>query len=233
MQLSLALLGLLAAPLTALPNPLPDVDSFGGAKTKINLRIEGPSSTIFEGPITTSPHNVTTPSGGTHKCDGTNNHANPYSGGTITTALDDAVSSWDGEWSTLYDDFFINSIEGFTHGNHKFWGLLVNWQFTTVGGCQHIVEKGDEVLIAYDAFSGGPILKASISDRKAKAGEGVTVTVVNGIDGAPVEGASVGGAKTDKDGKVVVKFEESGVQRLKAEKQGAIRSNEVEVWIVY
>ncbi|RPB03802.1 hypothetical protein L873DRAFT_1800315 [Choiromyces venosus 120613-1] len=60
-------------------------------KTKISLRIEGPTSTIFEGTIRTSGHEVTTDSGGTHMCDGRNNNANPTPGGTITTAIDDAV----------------------------------------------------------------------------------------------------------------------------------------------
>ena len=58
--------------------------------TLVNLRIEGPDTTIFEGSILTRGHNVTTVSGGTHHCDGTNNNANPLPGPTCTSALDDA-----------------------------------------------------------------------------------------------------------------------------------------------
>ena len=58
--------------------------------TLVNLRIEGSTTTIFEGTILTFGHNVTTPSGGDHHCDGTNNHANPLPGPTCTSALDDA-----------------------------------------------------------------------------------------------------------------------------------------------
>jgi hypothetical protein len=59
--------------------------------TLVNLRIEGSTSTIFEGPIVTLGHNVTTTSGGNHHCDGTNNNQNPSPGPTCTSALDDAA----------------------------------------------------------------------------------------------------------------------------------------------
>ena len=61
--------------------------------TLVNLRIEGPFKTIFEGNILTRGHSVTTISGGTHHCDGTNNNANPLPGPTCTSALDDASKS--------------------------------------------------------------------------------------------------------------------------------------------
>ena len=58
--------------------------------TLVNLRVEGPGNTIFEGNILTTGHNVTTALGGNHHCDGTNNGANPLPGPTSTSALDDA-----------------------------------------------------------------------------------------------------------------------------------------------
>ena len=57
----------------------------------VNLRIEGSTNTIFEGSIFTHGHNVTTPSGGTHECNGKNNNANPTPGPTCTSALSDAA----------------------------------------------------------------------------------------------------------------------------------------------
>ena len=57
----------------------------------LNLRIEGATDTIYEGKIGTAPGLVTTPSGGTHECDGTNNNANPNPGSTATTALQSAA----------------------------------------------------------------------------------------------------------------------------------------------
>ena len=68
--------------------------------TLVNLRIEGADKTIFEGHIVTRGHNVTTVSGGTHHCDGTNNNENEFPGPTCTSALDDASKEkgfqWDG-----------------------------------------------------------------------------------------------------------------------------------------
>lgn len=56
----------------------------------IDLRIEGSQKTIFEGLVKTRGHVVTTPSGGTHQCNGLNNNSNPFPGPTPTSALDDA-----------------------------------------------------------------------------------------------------------------------------------------------
>src|SRR5436309_4897059 len=78
----------------------------------VDLRVEGSSQTLFEGGVTTDGRNVTTASGGTHKCDGTNGAANPTAGPTMTTALDDGAKAagftWDGTYDSGYDDFFIN-----------------------------------------------------------------------------------------------------------------------------
>jgi len=62
-------------------------------ETVARFRIEGGSvGTIYEGCIAAGPKDITTPSGGTHKCDGTNNNANPSPGGTMNTALDAAAT---------------------------------------------------------------------------------------------------------------------------------------------
>ena len=56
-----------------------------------NLRIEGLHRTIYEGPILTRGHVVTTSSGGSHECNGLNLKANSRPSGTYTSALDDAA----------------------------------------------------------------------------------------------------------------------------------------------
>lgn len=81
LSLALAAAGVLAAPPTNPP-------------TLVNLRIEGLDHTIYEAPILTYGHNITTPSGGTHHCDGTNLNANPKPGPTCTSALDNASKLW-------------------------------------------------------------------------------------------------------------------------------------------
>jgi hypothetical protein len=70
----------------------------------VNVRVEAPESTVFEGTVTTHGREVTAETGGTHLCDGTNGNNNPLPGPTCTSALDDASRpslsprsfTWDG-----------------------------------------------------------------------------------------------------------------------------------------
>lgn len=127
------------------------------ALTQVNVRIEGSTSTIFEGTVWTQAHNVTTPSGtyatcvlnvtsrvfssnalffraigGNHKCNGLNGGVNSTPGPTATTSLSDAASSknfpFDGTFDSAFDDFFITSIGGVTETATQFWGLLLDYQ---------------------------------------------------------------------------------------------------------
>src|SRR5215207_5803878 len=84
--------------------------SAGAAPVSVNLRVEGASSTIFDGRVTTDGHSISTASsGGAHLCDGTNNGAYPASVPTATAALDDGARlnglTWDADWfaDTLND----------------------------------------------------------------------------------------------------------------------------------
>ncbi|KAF8172977.1 hypothetical protein K438DRAFT_1728644 [Mycena galopus ATCC 62051] len=200
--------------------------------TPVNLRIEGANRTIFEGTIVTMGHNVTTVSGGTHHCDGTNNNTNPFPGPTCTSALDDASRArrfqWDGTFSTEFDDFFITSIGKSTETATQFWGLLLNFRFTPVGGCQQEVNVGDHILWAFDAFNAQHFLKLS-GPSQAKHGVATEFIVTDGMTGKPVEGATVDRETSDIRGVVRIRFENKGVESLKATKNGSIRSNRVGV----
>ena len=94
----------------------------------MNLRVEGLTDTAYEGPINSGPRNITTASGGTHLCDGTNNGANPQPGNTPTDALDAAAKlagfTYDGTFDPEFDDFFITTINGDTETATEFWGIL-------------------------------------------------------------------------------------------------------------
>src|SRR5581483_11244071 len=80
------------------------------APVTVNLRVEGSTSTLFEGPVATSPEAIeTASSGGAHPCDYASNgsseseFANGGSpAGTPTTALHDAALAaglaFDAEW---------------------------------------------------------------------------------------------------------------------------------------
>ncbi len=161
------------------------VSPVAAAPTTVNVRVEGRTETLFEGPILTDGHNVRAasdtkaPKAG-RRCNGLNNNQNPLPGPTPTAASVDAMSilgqDFDGQWyAEPFEDYFIkrwgpdrqDDIEG------EYWGLVVNNVFTSVGGCQYQLDEGDEVLWAYDAFAGKPRLALYPADYGAGA---VTLT---------------------------------------------------------
>lgn len=140
------------------------------APTQVNVRIEGRSETLFEGPILTEGHNVrassdsSAPAAG-RRCNGLNNGQNPTPGPTPTAAAADAMSligeDFDGLWyAQPFEDYFIKrwGPDAQSEGAGEYWGLVVNNVFTDVGGCQYQLDGGDEVLWVYDAFAGRPRL---------------------------------------------------------------------------
>jgi len=223
-----AFLATVISAVVAAPNP-------EGPKISVNLRIEGATSTIFEGHIRTRGENVTTPSGGTHLCDGTNNGANPSPGATCTSALADASRKkgfpFDGTFDTAFDDFFITSIGDSTETSTQFWGLLLNFQFTPVGGCQQEVTAHQDILWAFDAFNAVSFLKA-VGPSSVRKGQPATYTITDGSTGTPIAGASIGGATTDATGTATITFTHKGRQVLKASKASSIRSNRVVTHVV-
>lgn len=194
------------------------------APTAVNLRIEGTSGTVFDGPVTTDGKQITTSSGGTHKCDGTNGGANPTPGPTPTTALDDASKTgaytWDGRFFGSFDDYLVERIGSEVNGgppNYPSWGVFLNGIATQAGGCQVRIGAGDEVLWAYDAFSKAGVSKLTGPEAVA-TGQPAQVKVTDGTTNAPLSGASVGSATTDPNGFATLTFDRPGVYRLKAEK---------------
>jgi len=123
------------------------------APITVGLTVQGPDGTLFNGKIRTTGHTVTTASGGTHKCDGTNNNANPTPGATPTAALDDAAKkdgfTWDGTWWAQYDDYFVTTIDGKDGGSTAYWNISVNGTPTPVGGCQFRIKAGDQVAFTW------------------------------------------------------------------------------------
>jgi hypothetical protein len=201
----------------------------GAAPVSVNLRVEGPSSTIFDGPVTTDGHAITTASsGGSHPCDGTNAGAHPSPVPTATAALDDGARlngfSWDADWFSSFSDFSVKQVAGESANLTQFWGLVVNLQFSQTGGCTTKVNNGDEVLWVFDAFSKTEVLKLS-GPTAATTGTPVTVQVVHADDGAAATGATVNGSTTGSDGKATLSFADAGIYKLKADRADAVRSN--------
>lgn len=199
----------------------------------VNLRVEGQSQTLFDGPVTTDGHQITTQSGGTHPCDGTNNGAHQSPVPTATAALDDGARlnsfTWDADWFPSFNDFIVNRVAGEAATSSQFWGVGVNFALSQTGGCQTRVQQGDEVLWVFDAFSKVHFLKLA-GPGAATTGAPVTVSVTDG-SGAPLSGATVGGTQTGGDGKATLSFAEAGIHRLKAERADSVRSNSLSVCV--
>jgi hypothetical protein len=219
-------LGVLIAVLLA---ALAAATSAAAAPVTVNLRIEGSSSTIFEGPVTTDAKTIDG-----HPCDGTNGGANSTPGPTMTSALDDASTlhgfPWSGTWFDSFQDFGIDSIGPDASNSSQFWGYADNWQSSSVGGCQQELQNGDSVLFGFDYFSKSHLLQLT-GPATAQVGQPVALKVVDGQDGSAISGASVGGATTAADGTASVTYSSPGVVQLKAERSDSIRSNALDVCV--
>jgi hypothetical protein len=135
------------------------------APTQVSVRIEGRGETLFEGPIVTEGHDIQASSDSQERsCDGINSNdpQNLTPGPTPTAASVDAMSllgeTFDGRWYGGYDDYFITRWGPDFEAEGMSWGVLVNNVYTQVGGCQDELGTGGEVLWAYDAFAGRPLL---------------------------------------------------------------------------
>ena len=198
------------------------------ATTTVNVRVEGKSKTIFEGPVTPAIQTVDGNDGtGPHKCDGTNGAANPTPGPTATSVMDTGIRgagrSWQGNFSASFDDFLVNRIGPDASTSSQFWGVAVDGKSLEVGGCQAIVKPGDEVLWAFDSF-GKKLLHAS-GPKQVKAGKVASVKVIDTEKDSAVAGAKIGGATTNANGVAKLRFKHAGTRRLKATAPKSIRSN--------
>jgi hypothetical protein len=124
------------------------------------------------------------------------------------------------------DDFFITSIDNETPTGKDFWVTCLNFVPTEVGGCQQKVKKDDQVLFAYATQDVTKhYLKLSGPDI-AIIRVPVVLTVTDGT-GAPIPKANVDGHLTDDHGRVSIRFDHVGTQKLKAKRQpDSVRSNQ-------
>ncbi|TDC20764.1 DUF4430 domain-containing protein [Streptomyces sp. 8K308] len=142
------------AALAAAPSATADTATAAAADpVTVSLTLTGPAGTIFDGEVTTTGHTVTPLTGGARLCDGTNLGANPAPGATPTAALDDAANAngfdWDGVWYASFEDYLVTSIDGFSQDADHFYEISVNGVATLVGGCQHLLDEGDEVAFTW------------------------------------------------------------------------------------
>jgi hypothetical protein len=221
--------------------------SASASPVTVNLRIEGSSSTLYEGPITTDARTITGPDNqmppvtGPHPCDFKDNGGNGGFGpslGTPTTAVYDAAQTlgipFAAEWfGGGTNDFFVTQIGSDVNqnsGSFASWGFALNYTTSSVGGCQTGLSAGSDVLWAYDFFNKSHLLKLT-GPTAADVGQPITVNVVDGQSGQTLSGASVGAATTDASGNAQVTFSQTGVQSLKATRSDSVRSNRLDVCV--
>jgi hypothetical protein len=137
----------------------------GAAPVTVNVRIEGATETLFEGPVAVEPHAVKASSDTVQRsCDGLNSldPENTAPEPTPTAAAADAMTlageTFDGKWYSGFNDYFITRFGPDAEKEGRSWGILVNNTFTSVGGCQYQLDGGDEVLWVFNAFTSRPFL---------------------------------------------------------------------------
>src|SRR4051812_20654537 len=212
------------------------------APVTVNLRVEGPTSTLFEGPVTTDVRpfqftagNDTAP----HECDATAANAGsspvpvPTRGAAITAASLAAPFTTIGTFSASLGSPSFDQIAGqstaFDPATNSFLVEYKNGVSASVGACGDPIATGDDVLFAYG--SGNERLLRLTGPAAATIDVPFTVTVRDAASGNPVAGATVAGATTDAAGNATVTLTQSGVQRLKAEASNAVRSNALVVTV--
>jgi hypothetical protein len=143
---------------------------------------------------------------------------------------------FDGTFDTEFQDFFITTIGGVAETATEFWGLLVNYQFIVVGGCQQEVSAGQEVLWAYNAFNAVNFLKLTADGGSGPvavfAGSTVAASVTDGMTGNVVAGAAINGQTTDTNGQAILTFPKVGQYTLQATMVDSIRSQIVTVDVI-
>jgi hypothetical protein len=209
------------------------------APVTVDLRIEGPTRTLFEGPVTTDvrPFRFTNESV-THQCDGTAASSGqsptpvPTRGAVIAQAAETTPFQMTGTWGQFGASF--TSINGesvaFDPGTGRFLGEYENGAFAQLGACADDSRNGDHVLFAYG--DGTEQLLELSGPTRARPGESVRLRVSDAGSHAAVAGATVAGRVTGADGTVTVgPLTARGNNDFKATRTGAIRSNRVRVCV--
>jgi hypothetical protein len=200
------------------------------APVTVDLRIEGPTATVFEGPVTTDVR--TFPSNqGAKRCDA--GASRVTSGAVLAAASEGAPFAFKADWNDQYESATFTEVGGenvnYDPATGRYLGEFLNGKGADLGACSQPVQAGNQVLFAYAAY-GEPLLALS-GPASAKPGESVTVKVTDG-NGAPVAGATVRNSQTGADGTATIgPLNSRGELDLKATKPNAVRSNRLRVCV--
>ena len=229
-----ALLAVLVLPSAALavtqvPAPAPVTSS---------LRIEGPTRTLFDGPVTTGVRTFDFTGGSAAStCDGTAATGGPSltpvvtRGAAIAKAISDGLSAVGtfGQYGATFttidgDSVAYNAMSG------AFLIEFLNGQSSMLGACSEQIHDGDEAVFGYGAYT-ARLLKLT-APATAAPGQTVSGVVSHADDGTKVAGATIGSASSGADGSLTIgPFTDRGNHDVKAEKTGDIRSNRVRICV--
>src|SRR5256885_13719077 len=106
--------------------------------------------------------------------------------------------TWAGTWFASFQDFGIDRIGPDSNGGQPTfpsWGYALNFTPSQVGGCQQQVQKGDDVVFAYDFFAEAHLPQVARPGNANTRGA-APVTVTGCQDRAPEAGRPGGGPVT-------------------------------------
>jgi hypothetical protein len=213
------------------------------APVSVQLRIEGPTRTLFEGPVTTDVRTFHFTSGSDtteHRCDGTSSENGgpspvpvPTRGGAIITAAEQNGFGLKGTWYAGLGPGFTE-INGenvdYDSTTNSYLVEYNNGQPTSYGSCADQIANRDDVLFAYG--DGTETILKLTGPATARPGETAAVKVIDQGNGLPVAGATVDGRTTGADGSATVgPYDARGNHDLKATRAHAIRSNRVRICV--
>lgn len=225
---SVHLVAVLSAALVALLLPA------AAAADVVELRVEGPRDTVFQGSVRPLTGDLTDQDGNVH----TTARETPL--GALLRASDrrgfPVEHSWfdccGGGWA----GFFVNSIAGTPGDASHFWALKIGRTLAPAGAGAIAIRQGRTAFFYWTRFDQDtgatqPTLGVKASDRSVAPNRPVTFTVRSYDDAGDArraQGAVVWagglGAGTGLDGKVSLRFRSAGRHCVEATRRGAIRS---------
>jgi hypothetical protein len=209
------------------------------ASATVFTRVEGPTTTVFQGDVK--------PATGALKDDRGQTHTT-----TKVTALGALVTAsrtepfaldlgWSDSFGGAWNGFFVNSIAGIAPPPTAFWAFKIGQKLAFQGLGSTPVNALSRVLVYYTTFdpvtfATEPTLGIS-GPAQASPGDTVTITVKKFDDagvGSPAAGARlvVNGTpavRVDESGHATIHIDGNGDVRVRARKAGEIRSKTL--WI--
>ena len=205
------------------------------APVTVELRVEGPTKTVFEGPVTTDVrtfHFTNDPT--SHVCDGTaatggtSSVPVPVRNGALLTAAEEHGFALEGSFGQFGATFTKVGDEavGFDAATSRYLVEYLDGRPSQLGGCSEEIKSGDDVLYAYGTGSG-----AAPAPQRAPTGvaPGARDRAVSPTAPGRASPGRASAARRPVPTGTPPCTLSPGPHVLKAEKAGAIRSNAVTV----